>query len=822
MPALPLSKWRSVCPQTGSLLTDLFEVDGARSGDIALACEALHQAVPRSPREVRRKLLDLKRSLFRGVAPSWLPPEGLLSPTEHNLVLKSVEGIRHRISLLQQAEVTFATEMRHAGDIIMEALQLSAVQEGIALASPDLYRQFKWYDAELGLGGLSTRHRAQIEYSVVRYFARAVWKATPNSVWSGVAALDWDGTALQAERNRLTKISWEKVESHLHAWLDGQGLVPILHAKANPTATLDDSREVITYLYQKELGKVLRPQVPAAPWIQQMIDRLADEPVSGQQLCSDLSAEPEAEGTHDDYYDGFEMLRRAGLVTAELSPPVGHPEPLMHLHKQIELQQAPAFQVVKAAIETTLTATQTADDPETDLATRLSLLERASEAWRPMGAQLNMRSFLVDTTRPCAPIPETPEIMDALTRSLKLFFSVYGPIYGRSYQLADTIREFRHRFGMSRIPLIMAAGLPTPPGGDRQLFDRLLWRAPSAGEGSSRYEAFLRLVQEATRGAGPGEEVVLDPERLAGIASDTPQFPTAVEVLFQASVTARGNPRIVLNNIARPPGRTAWRFASLLGRERLATMIHELLRFQKDGEKLAALNFRTGTEADNMALCPPFVPYEIELLTGQSSLPRDRVLRVADLTLGLELDGGNEQLVLRSKRTNERIQPVVLTPSMPIYDPLADILALLPWQGEVSVPGKVPTYFPWETETEYSFLPRVVCDRWVVSRARWVLAARFITWQGAAASDYQAFYQAQALRAQFKWPRHLFVRTDKVFSPTFIDLDNPWLVRLLGQLAQGAERLYLEEALPGLEDTPIYTPEGEPLAGELWTGLRLA
>jgi hypothetical protein len=187
--------------------------------------------------------------------------------------------------------------------------------------------------------------------------------------------------------------------------------------------------------------------------------------------------------------------------------------------------------------------------------------------------------------------------------------------------------------------------------------------------------------------------------------------------------------------------------------------------------------------------------YEIEAGLERSTLPPDRVLRIADLVLGPSSAG----LVVRS--VDGRVEfPLFDVMGGPLGEAIAQIRELWPGGEHAS---------------------RLTIDRLVVRRESWRFPASKVSFAFETSED-SAFVEARRWARAHGMPRFVFVSSPLEGKPVFVDFEGIVSLRIASKIARkatedvGGERsLTFTEMLPSLEDVWLPDADGNRYTSEL-------
>jgi hypothetical protein len=276
-------------------------------------------------------------------------------------------------------------------------------------------------------------------------------------------------------------------------------------------------------------------------------------------------------------------------------------------------------------------------------------------------------------------------------------------------------------------------------------------------------------------------------------------------VLFQVAAEDPERARLVLSSIFPGAGLALSRFSHLLGgsaQDDRNPVVRELRRgwspLAREGAVIAELTYTHNARTANAALRPAIFRHEIEL-PGERPAPGADVIPLADLVV--RFDSARRRFVLRSRSRGLEVLPVITSGVNPV--------GVISFLVNIGQQGFQPLgYFPGFEAAGVTRWPRVVHDRVVLFRERWVFGpgdAPAPPEPGAASPDADFFLAVARWRGRHRLPRHVFVHTSTDPKPQYVDLESPLFVDLLRRtLVSGSPgappgALHVVEMLPGPE-----------------------
>jgi lantibiotic biosynthesis protein len=422
------------------------------------------------------------------------------------------------------------------------------------------------------------------------------------------------------------------------------------------------------------------------------------------------------------------------------------------------------------------------------------------------------RFVQVDLTKPADGVTLGPNVVSELLRGVEVLHAL------TRYRQHESLRQFRElfiqRYGTREIPLAEALDEENGIGFERSsspaaeaaplLTGLPLRRDQDRSVPWTRRDTFL-LGKLAGALAASSDEITVEASEVAAIRDDdTPPLPDAFDVL--ASVVADGEQalerrdfHVVLHAASGPSG------ARMLGRFLHADHdLHQLVRAHLAAEEalrpapvFAEVVHLPEGRVGNILQRPVLRGYEIPYL-GRSGAPADRQLPLPDLLVSVQ----GERIVLRSRRLGREVIPRLTTAHNHTGRGLGVYRFLCALQHQHVVPG---IKWDWGPLAPAPYLPRVVCGRVILSRARWNLnsneLAAFREPRGA-----RQFAAVQQLRERHRMPRYVALADGE--NELVADLDNVLSLETLAHEVKGRALASFVEMVPGPDQLCASGPEG--------------
>ncbi len=689
---------------------------------------------------------------------------------------------------------------------LLEAVTRPDVREAIFVASPSLDESLELWQKEP-----NSKQGRKLEPTVVSYFSRAAARATPFGLFAGCT------TGTVDAQTRLHLQARERYQRHSRLDMD------YLWALAEAVERDPQLRKILVYEPNSSLYEAAgrlrlaeaRPgdngrsyhlvAVDKSPYLTAALERAEGGAPLGaiaEVLMDDEIGRAEAEEYVAELVDNQ-------LLVSDARPLVTGDEPVHGLVANL-LSHAETAQLgeqvdqARAALE--------AIDAE-GLGASPDRYRAVAEGLGGLPAQPDLsRLVQVDLVKPAQEATLGSRLLSEITRGIRILHQQAPPPGADG--LSRFSEAFSERYQTREIPLVEALDEETGIGFERSNSplaeaSPLLAGLPFRGgdQVARRWtarDAWLlgKLSQALAEGAG---EIALEASDLEALASQQHRplpdafYVTATVAAESDRAIAQGAFRVLLQYLGGPPG------ALLLGRfchadPTLATFVHGHLQAEeaRRPEQLFAEIVHLPDGRIGNILCRPVLrDYEIPYL-GRSGAPADRQIAVTDLLVSVR-DG---RVVLRSRRLGREVVPRLTTAHNTDWRNLGvyRFLCALQFQDVDSALA-----WDWGPLLDAPFLPRVVSERLVLSRARWNVTEAELAALGQARGAEQ-FAAVQAWRAERRLPRYVAL-ADRDHE-LVIDLDNVLSVAALAHQVRGRRQAVLVEMFPGPDALCVTGPEG--------------
>ncbi|MBV9093174.1 MAG: lantibiotic dehydratase [Streptosporangiaceae bacterium] len=422
------------------------------------------------------------------------------------------------------------------------------------------------------------------------------------------------------------------------------------------------------------------------------------------------------------------------------------------------------------------------------------------------------RFVQVDLTKPAGEVTLGANVVPELLRGVEVLHAL------SRYRQHEGLRQFREKFTQRyetrEVPLAQALDEENGIGFERSsspaaeaapLLAGVPLR-PNRDQAAQWIRRDTLLLDKLTRAlaAGSGEITITASEAAAVGDNDAPPLPdafhvTAAVLADREQAAGRDHFQVVLHSVSGPSG------ARLLGRFLHAddelcrlTRAHLAAEEAAHPERVFAEVVHLPEGRVGNILCRPVLRgYEIPYL-GRSGAPADRQLPLSDLLVSVQ----GERIVLRSRRLGCEVVPRLTTAHNHMGRGLGVYRFLCALQLQEIDPGIM---WDWGPLGLAPFLPRVVCGRVILSRARWNLHERelaaFREPRGA-----RQFAAVQRLRERHRMPRYVALADGE--NELVADLDNVLSLEMLAHELRGRTAASFVEMVPGPGQLCASGPEG--------------
>jgi len=681
-------------------------------------------------------------------------------------------------------------------------LEMEAVREALALASPDLSAKIQeWVD-----GSLQGKVARNVDHALVKYLNRMATRCTPFGLFASVSLGGWgQGTFLALGpwegTRRKARLDW-RIVGRLQELLEEVPQIRELE-RFRPNTTLHASGGGYRYLkstHREGMGTTYHLEaVEQTPHLDWVIDHSSQGKSLGElaEALAGFMGAPVGEASAF-----LELLAGSQILVGDLQPPLTKGDPLDWLMERVE--RVPTLERWRT--------------PLAEVRNGIRALGKAPIGSHPWGyghvaapleglGLLDLRNPIqVDSFRPAPGLALSGAIRGVLEAGIETLRRVTPHKSGGP--MAGFRKAFLGRYGDRWVPLLEVMDEESGIGfdGEAPASSPLLEGLDlSGGEPPFAPPLLPRDLHLAGRlqELGGAQVLALGPEDLDALRpGELPPLPAtfaAMAVLAASSMDSleQGDFQFLMEGYSGPSSaRLLGRFAP--GEPELEAAIREDLRREESlrpDAVFAEVVHNPGGRLGNVLIRPQLRKYEIPVLATPGVAWSNAIL-LSDLRVRVVSD----RVVLASVKLGTEVVPRLSTAhNIKLGPPVYRFLAHL--QDQDGAPGG----WSWGSLTNLPFLPRVVFGSHVLSRARWRVSAAELR-AALAGSSQGAWGAFKRLRSNRSLPRHVVLSDADNALP--FDLDQVLGVETLCHLVEGREEFTLTECFPAFGQGLASAPEG--------------
>lgn len=813
-------------------------------------CHKLYEAFARaSDKEASRPLLNLKRDIF-GDRDTKVSAEVALALCPDDALAEWYRGRARRAELITRLTPLYEQGLTQERQRLRQLLGQPRFMQACIVSSASMYDAVRSYT-----GTPVEKHdgrRRKMEYSLLQYLTRAVYRTSPYSFYTSVALGLWDGPdasslplrvgstrAVQVEANHAVTrrlldalVKRPELASHLEYRLS-DGLRVVDGRLAFDISVDDPVNQPRVYGTTQKRGSL--PLTATLVALRKWLESSPGGCRPHAAIVEALSAAVKG-ASREQVRAYVDSLITAGL----LRPSVPLPEQTTPIAAEAGafLRKLPQELAQRAA--DLLGAVTGIHDGFSgmDAAARSGAMRALEGHWKNafelVGAQAPANTPLLyeDTALPgvlrldSAPWSKPVEDLRALV-------DVLGSLYDPSHVLKALVcDEFVRRYGAGGVCTDIDSFIELAPQLYTRWFEIALRALPQELASRHPHLATLRTVRARltehllSRLSEP-EEISIDPAFLRELAAAIPPELTAdwsaYSAFVQPEVVGGRVERLVVNHLYNGLGQYASRFLPLLGEEALGVVRQCIDRFFPQEHIVAGVRPVVGFNAN---LHPRMARTDVAL---DAHAPPE-ALRLSELVLAH--DTALNQVVLRKAGTG---QPVTMLYSgfliTYLLPPKLSFLASLGGNGPLTFGfhNAADARLGPEGRRQLRHFPRVTYGGVVLFRRRWHVPAALMPRQGPAETEAAYFTRLNQWRLSQGLPEECFLRSraaeaEQGVKPEewaqqlaktrekaqYLDFRSCLLVRLLAKWLRDNEQadLVLEEVLPAVSRSVVETSEG--------------
>lgn len=701
--------------------------------------------------------------------------------------------IRHPVMSCSSMQRMINCEASDLASTVRSMLEDRWVDEALAIASPSLHGRVKQWLA--GDGDFSA-----VERVVARYLIRMSFRATPFGAFSCVTT--WHSIQPRGEMQSIDLRPWPCLPSRedMRKIVDlDSRMVADLAAIARRARsgrmryflndTLYERAEDYVFIARGSAGCL-----PATPYHAVSADKsgylaalidLCGKGSTRELLVQEISNRFPSETPEDCEAFVSDAIDRQILVADHLHPVVSE-NGLSSLTESLkaEAEMASLLSGVSDLISPARAQVTALDVLEKEVADRLSTTVQVQG--QTPAIKVDLAGELRDHSA-LDPAAIAERISGVVSRIVRL---------RRSTNLDAFASRFSDRFGESEVPLMDVAEMLEVLGFSHKVLNPPLVRrivgpgAPSAGR---KRKAASRLDPFELMSVLAGNDLYVDissklPPAGEGCSADLLVWVAAWGVESNSQASSVESSVLEIQKVGRTSGNR------MLGRFAGASAVirgHLTCDEDPDGPMIAELLHLPHPRLGNVCSRVALTQWHVGIRAGA---PQDSALLLRDLTL--RVSGG--RLKLRSKSHGRDVLLQMSNahayqdaPSVPLYRFLATVAN----QGDYAEIPNLRVLAP-----NAAFVPGLICDGVVISRASWRVPAEFCM-RLAKLSKAEARHKIRALASADRWPSPLALAIGDQVAP--FNLDQDWMVDELAtelKRTKGAEikEVYLNGMPPGM------------------------
>ncbi|MFN4364730.1 lantibiotic dehydratase [Chryseobacterium hispalense] len=602
-----------------------------------------------------------------------------------------------------------------------EDINTESFRNTIYLSSPDLYEQLILWDQKK----LAKEKADKIKKSLLKYWLRTHFRTIPFGTNAGISMGEWsDGTEIILDKDQDT----------IYARLDMQ----LLH---DITVRLEENMHVRkvckfftnnTIYSTKSKYRYIEPSIKDSGLKYEIISTEKNKYLNSIiKACQDglkLSEIIEILVNQDiSYEDSFEYINElidSKILISELSPKVTDKNFQNSIYQFLKDLKIP-------------TNEENEDDTEffSKLITIFEIVQKANETNNAFLAVDQISEILtsIGIKNHKKNILQTDLLKGKISNTLdKNIFKNFKKVLSTIFHIgaADTIdsldnfkKEFTARYDQQEIPILLAldplSGINYPLHSDNEssnLTDGIQFKAENITniiQGSLKWNQFLgeKLINALKNNR---DLIQITQEEITPFLEDNKNIPFSMSSLVHIYEDQEGQP-VIFHKFSDGPSSSTY-----LGRfchmdNHLEESVKKALLEEEsfyDGQIIAEVVHNPQPRVGNITIRPHLRKYEIPIINRHNN--EGEPIYLNDIMISVK----NDRIVLRSKKYNKEVIPSLSSAhnynlhKVPIYHFLCDL----------QYQDTTPSYnWNWGMFANYEFLPRIMINNIILSRASWLL-----------------------------------------------------------------------------------------------------
>jgi hypothetical protein len=667
-------------------------------------------------------------------------------------------------------------------------------QESIYLASPDLYVALrKWIDSEKEF---SPKEYQRLNYTFLKYYSRMSTRSTPFGLFSGVKLGKFKDKTAATKNQKLAiidQIRDTKLDMHFLVGLANHFVkIPKITDQLlfYPNNSIYKIGNKIRYIeYQQLDGK--REHIISSALISDELQSILDFSKPGKTIHQISKILINAEITIEDAKEFVEELINNQILVSELEPNVSGKDFLDTIISILNRIKA------KKEVEILILIKRKLEELDQEIANSVCKYVEVEELIKSFEIEYEQK-YLFQTD---LYFKDIFELAPSWKRKLKQGISFLNKITFKKNENEFSMfkKAFSERFESQEISLLYVLD-PEVGIGYKQnvsikgmhpyLDDLKISNSKKQEDLHIKFNPVHKVLNEKLQDALLEDlyKIELTDEDFKDFNENWNDLPDTIS-FFAEIITDRNQEKLCLNNsTGSSAGNLLGRFCSEKAEiQRLTKTIADKEEEINSEFILAEIIHLPESRIGNIIRRPTLRQYEIPYL-AQSLLPAENQIQVEDLYISLK----NDRIVLRSKKLDKEIKPYLTNAhnyranTLPVYHFLSDLY---------SQDMKSGLYFSWGgLEHIYTFLPRIEYNDIILSKARWKIAERAISFLESSILDKKDFLlKIKEWRQKRKIP--VWIQWVKFDNTLTINLENYDMAKLFIQTIKREKTIIIEEFL---------------------------
>ncbi|WP_288436423.1 lantibiotic dehydratase [uncultured Chryseobacterium sp.] len=602
-----------------------------------------------------------------------------------------------------------------------EDIHTESFRNTIYLSSPDLYEQLiNWEEKKL-----SGEKADKIKKSLLKYWLRTHFRTIPFGTNAGISKGEWSDR---------TEIILDKDQDKIFARLDMQ----LLH---DITVKLEENMQVrkVCHFYTnntiystKNKYRYIEPTIRDSGLKYEIISTEKNKYLnsiikackSGLKLSSIIEILVNQDISYEDSFDYVNDLIDSKILISELSPKVTDKNFQDFIYQFLKELNIPADEENKedaALIRSLITIFEIVQKANKTNTTFLAV-DQISEILNSIGIKNHKKNILqTDLLKGKTSNTLDKNIFKDFKKVLSTVFQIGAP--DNIDSLENFKKEFTARYDQQEIPVLLAldplSGINYPLHSDNDnptLTDGIQFKSENTTnviQGSLKWNQFLgeKLINALKN----NENVIqITQEEVSPFSEENKNIPFSMSSLAHIYEDEEGKP-VIFHKFSDGPSSSTY-----LGRfchmdEHLEKLVQEALVEEEsfyDGQIIAEVVHNPQPRVGNITVRPHLRKYEIPIINRHHA--DSEPVYLEDLMISVQ----NDRIVLRSKKHHKEVIPSLSSAhnynlhKVPMYHFLCDL----------QYQHMTPSYnWNWGMFVNYEFLPRIMMNNVILSRASWLL-----------------------------------------------------------------------------------------------------